>query len=75
MTQISVGKLLPNLKVTLGIDAAEKSNSNEKLCDLSEEKSEKSSDSNENPSVQIVRSWMDSLQVSLKHFFTSLWKF
>lgn len=58
MAQISIGKLLPNLKVTLGNDEVEadclEENKNEFL--------EKDKKSAHNPDIEIVRSWMENLQ-------------
>jgi len=59
MADVSVGKLLPNLKVTLGNDTTEVETSDEKNLNDSDKLKE---NSEENSDVKIVRSWMESLQ-------------
>lgn len=59
MAQIIVGKLLPNLKVTLSEDEAPFDNSDEKNCDISDTDSNKPGSKD----VEIFRTWMSSLQV------------
>lgn len=62
MSQIVVGKLLPNLKVTLEKrnDVSENATDEENDFELS---NKNVSDSSDNSNLQIVRSWMESLPV------------